>query len=187
MAEREIDVRRTALEDIVIRAPFKRRGRLDGRPAGRDDLAGQRRRGALRAPASAPSSTCRRSRSKSTSTRATSTGSRPHARGCDVSAAARAAMYPVSPARAWLRRQRRGPRGHVPGLARTRVVATLDASPTGRFITTIPAADRQRATVLMRTALHELGDSRLLGLDRFGRRVHGIGVCMIGLHEHMSR
>ena len=47
-----------------------------------------------------------------------------------------------------------------------RVDATLDGYPDwempARVITTIPAADRQRATVLVRIAFDELGDSRIL-------------------------
>ncbi len=47
-----------------------------------------------------------------------------------------------------------------------RVVANLDAYPEwdipGSVITTIPAADRQRATVLVRIAFDELGDPRIL-------------------------
>jgi Fe2+ transport system protein FeoA len=49
---------------------------------------------------------------------------------------------------------------------RQRVVANLDAYPDwdipGSVITTIPAADRQRATVLVRIAFDELGDPRIL-------------------------
>ena len=47
-----------------------------------------------------------------------------------------------------------------------RVVANLDAYPEwdipASVITTIPAADRQRATVLVRIAFNELGDARIL-------------------------
>jgi len=47
-----------------------------------------------------------------------------------------------------------------------RVVGTLDAYPDWEIpayvITTIPAADRQRATVLVRIAFDDLGDSRIL-------------------------
>ena len=103
----------------------QRRRDLEGRAARRDDLAGVGRRRLHPHRASAPSSTCRRSRSKSTSTRATSTASRPG----------------------------------------QKVEAVLDAYQDWRIpahvITTIPTADRQKATVRVRIGFDEL-DPRIL-------------------------
>ncbi len=73
VAERQVAVRRTDLDDTVIRAPFAGIAHLEGRAARRDGVAGVGRRRVHAHRASRPSSTCRRSRSRSTSTRASST------------------------------------------------------------------------------------------------------------------
>ena len=123
VAEREIDVRRTALEDTVIRGPFSgvavsthaQPGEMISPVSAGGGLYAHRRL--------QPSSTCVVATLGGSGARPPRS-SRPHARGCDP---------------------RRLPDWEIPT----------------RVITTIPAPDRQRATVLMLTAFDDLGDSRL--------------------------
>ena len=125
VAEREIDVRRTALEDTVIRAPFS------GVAISKDAQPGE-----MISPVSAGGGFTR-----------TGVCTIVDMSSLEIEVDVNESyINRVSPAQ--------------------RVVATLDAYPDWEIpasvITTIPAADRQRATVLVRIAFDELGDSRIL-------------------------
>ena len=125
VSAREIDVRRTALEDTVIRAPF------DGVAISKDAQPGE-----MVSPISAGGGFTR-------------TGI------CTIVDMASLEIE-VDVNESFINRVSDG----------QRVVANLDAYPDwdipGSVITTIPAADRQRATVLVRIAFDELGDPRIL-------------------------
>ena len=125
VADRELDVRRTALDDTVIRAPFS------GVAISKDAQPGE-----MISPVSAGGGFTRTG--VCTIVDMTSLEIE-----VDVN---ESYINRVSPAQ--------------------RVVATLDAYPDWEIpasvITTIPAADRQRATVLVRIAFDELGDPRIL-------------------------
>ena len=125
VSEREIDVRRTAVEDTVIRAPF------DGVAISKDAQPGE-----MISPISAGGGFTR-------------TGI------CTLVDMASLEIE-VDVNESYINRVS----------DRQRVVAHLDAYPQwdipGSVITTIPAADRQRATVLVRIAFDELGDPRIL-------------------------
>ena len=125
VSAREIDVRRTALEDTVIRAPF------DGVAISKDAQPGE-----MVSPISAGGGFTR-------------TGI------CTIVDMASLEIE-VDVNESYINRVSDG----------QRVVANLDAYPEwdipGSVITTIPAADRQRATVLVRIAFDELGDPRIL-------------------------
>ena len=125
VSEREIDVRRTALEDTVVRAPF------DGVAISKDAQPGE-----MVSPISAGGGFTR-------------TGI------CTIVDMASLEIE-VDVNESYINRVSDG----------QRVVAHLDAYPDwdipGSVITTIPAADRQRATVLVRIAIDELGDPRIL-------------------------
>ena len=125
MAEREIDVRRTAQEDTVIRAPFS------GVAISKDAQPGE-----MISPVSAGGGFART--------------------GVFTIVDMSSLEIEVDVNESYINRVSPG----------QRVVATLDAYPDweipARVITTIPAADRQRATVLVRIAFDELGDSRIL-------------------------
>ena len=125
VSAREIDVRRTALEDTVIRAPF------DGVAISKDAQPGE-----MVSPISAGGGFTR-------------TGI------CTIVDMASLEIE-VDVNESYINRVADG----------QRVVANLDAYPDwdipGSVITTIPAADRQRATVLVRIAFDELGDPRIL-------------------------
>ena len=125
VSEREIDVRRTALDDTVIRAPF------DGVAISKDAQPGE-----MISPISAGGGFTR-------------TGI------CTIVDMASLEIE-VDVNESYINRVS----------PRQRVVAHLDAYPDwdipGSVITTIPAADRQRATVLVRIAFDELGDPRIL-------------------------
>ena len=125
VSAREIDVRRTALEDTVIRAPF------DGVAISKDAQPGE-----MVSPISAGGGFTR-------------TGI------CTIVDMASLEIE-VDVNESYINRVSDG----------QRVVANLDAYPDwdipGSVITTIPAADRQRATVLVRIAFDELGDPRIL-------------------------
>jgi hypothetical protein len=128
-ADRRLRAAGRAAEDDARRhgraRAVQRRRDLEGRAAGRDDLAGVGRAAASRAPASARSSTCRRSRSK-----------------VDVN-------------ETYINRV-------LPG---QKVEAVLDAYQSwqdpAHVITTIPSADRQKATVKVRIGFDGL-DPRIL-------------------------
>ncbi len=125
VAEREIDVRRTALEDTVIRAPFS------GVAISKDAQPGE-----MISPVSAGGGFTR-----------TGVCTIVDMSSLEIEVDVNESyINRVSPAQ--------------------RVLATLDAYPDWEIpasvITTIPAADRQRATVLVRIAFDELGDSRIL-------------------------
>ena len=125
VAEREIDVRRTALEDTVIRAPFS------GVAISKDAQPGE-----MISPVSAGGGFTR-----------TGVCTIVDMSSLEIEVDVNESyINRVSPAQ--------------------RVLATLDAYPDwaipASVITTIPAADRQRATVLVRIAFDELGDSRIL-------------------------
>ena len=125
VAEREIDVRRTALEDTVIRAPFS------GVAISKDAQPGE-----MISPVSAGGGFTR-----------TGVCTIVDMSSLEIEVDVNESyINRVSPAQ--------------------RVVATLDAYPDWEIpasvITTIPAADRQRATVLVRIAFEELGDPRIL-------------------------
>ena len=125
VAEREIDVRRTALEDTVIRAPFS------GVAISKDAQPGE-----MISPVSAGGGFTR-----------TGVCTIVDMSSLEIEVDVNESyINRVSPAQ--------------------RVVATLDAYPDwdipASVITTIPAADRQRATVLVRIAFDELGDPRIL-------------------------
>ena len=125
VAEREIDVRRTALEDTVIRAPF------GGVAISKDAQPGE-----MISPVSAGGGFTRT--------------------GVCTIVDMSSLEIEVDVNESYINRVSPG----------QRVVATLDAYPDweipARVITTIPAADRQRATVLVRIAFDELGDPRIL-------------------------
>ena len=125
VAEREIDVRRTALEDTVIRAPFS------GVAISKDAQPGE-----MISPVSAGGGFTRT--------------------GVCTIVDMSSLEIEVDVNESYINRVSPG----------QRVLATLDAYPDweipGRVITTIPAADRQRATVLVRIAFDELGDPRIL-------------------------
>ena len=125
VAEREIDVRRTALEDTVIRAPFS------GVAISKDAQPGE-----MISPVSAGGGFTR-----------TGVCTIVDMSSLEIEVDVNESyINRVSPAQ--------------------RVVANLDAYPDWEIpasvITTIPAADRQRATVLVRIAFDELGDPRIL-------------------------
>ncbi len=125
VSAREIDVRRTALDDTVIRAPFS------GVAISKDAQPGE-----MISPVSAGGGSTR-------------TGI------CTI----------VDMASLGIEVDVNG--GYINRVSpRQRVVANLDAYPEwdvpASVITTIPAADRQRATVLVRIAFDELGDPRIL-------------------------
>ena len=125
VAEREIDVRRTALEDTVIRAPFS------GVAISKDAQPGE-----MISPVSAGGGFTR-----------TGVCTIVDMSSLEIEVDVNESyINRVSPSQ--------------------RVVATLDAYPDWEIpasvITTIPAADRQRATVLVRIAFDELGDPRIL-------------------------
>ena len=125
VAEREIDVRRTALEDTVIRAPFS------GVAISKDAQPGE-----MISPVSAGGGFTRT--------------------GVCTIVDMSSLEIEVDVNESYINRVS----------PEQRVVATLDAYPDwqipARVITTIPAADRQRATVLVRIAFDELGDPRIL-------------------------
>ena len=125
VAEREIDVRRTALEDTVIRAPFK------GVAISKDAQPGE-----MISPVSAGGGFTRT--------------------GICTIVDMDSLEIEVDVNEAYINRVSNG----------QRVVAMLDAYPDWEIpasvITTIPAADRQRATVLVRIGFDELGDPRIL-------------------------
>jgi RND family efflux transporter MFP subunit len=125
VAEREIDVRRTALEDTVIRAPFS------GVAISKDAQPGE-----MISPVSAGGGFTR-----------TGVCTIVDMSSLEIEVDVNESyINRVSPAQ--------------------RVVANLDAYPDWEIpasvITTIPTADRQRATVLVRIAFDELGDPRIL-------------------------
>ena len=125
VAEREIDVRRTALEDTVIRAPFS------GVAISKDAQPGE-----MISPVSAGGGFTRT--------------------GVCTIVDMTSLEIEVDVNESYINRVS----------PNQRVVATLDAYPDWEIpasvITTIPAADRQRATVLVRIAFDELGDPRIL-------------------------
>ena len=125
VAEREIDVRRTALEDTVIRAPFS------GVAISKDAQPGE-----MISPLSAGGAFTRT--------------------GVCTIVDMSSLEIEVDVNESYINRVS----------PEQRVVATLDAYPDWEIpasvITTIPAADRQRATVLVRIAFDELGDPRIL-------------------------
>ena len=125
VAEREIDVRRTALEDTVIRAPFS------GVAISKDAQPGE-----MISPVSAGGGFTRT--------------------GVCTIVDMSSLEIEVDVNESYINRVS----------SSQRVVATLDAYPDWEIpasvITTIPAADRQRATVLVRIAFDELGDPRIL-------------------------
>ena len=125
VSAREIDVRRTALDDTVIRAPFS------GVAISKDAQPGE-----MISPVSAGGGFTR-------------TGI------CTIVDMASLEIE-VDVNESYINRVS----------PRQRVVANLDAYPEwdvpASVITTIPAADRQRATVLVRIAFDELGDPRIL-------------------------
>ena len=125
VADRELDVRRTALDDTVIRAPFS------GVAISKDAQPGE-----MISPVSAGGGFTR-----------TGVCTIVDMSSLEIEVDVNESyINRVSPAQ--------------------RVVATLDAYPDWEIpasvITTIPAADRQRATVLVRIAFDELGDPRIL-------------------------
>ena len=125
LAEREIDVRRTALEDTVIRAPFT------GIAISKDAQPGE-----MISPVSAGGGFTRT--------------------GICTIVDMSSLEIEVDVNESYINRVS----------PEQRVIATLDAYPEwdipASVITTIPAADRQRATVLVRIAFDELGDPRIL-------------------------
>ena len=125
VAEREFDVRRTALEETVIRAPFS------GVAVSRDAQPGE-----IISPGSAGGGFTRT--------------------GVCTIVDMSSLEIEVDVNESYIDRVSSG----------QRVVAILNAYPDweipARVITTIPAADRQRATVLVRIGFDELGDSRIL-------------------------
>jgi RND family efflux transporter MFP subunit len=125
VADRELDVRRTALDDTVIRAPFS------GVAISKDAQPGE-----MISPVSAGGGFTR-----------TGVCTIVDMSSLEIEVDVNESyINRVSPAQ--------------------RVVATLDAYPDWEIpasvITTIPTADRQRATVLVRIAFDELGDPRIL-------------------------
>ena len=125
VAEREIDMRRTALEDTVIRAPFS------GVAISKDAQPGE-----MISPVS--------------------TGGGFTRTGVCTIVDMSSLEIEVDVNESYINRVSPS----------QRAVATLDAYPDWEIpasvITTIPAADRQRATVLVRIAFDELGDPRIL-------------------------
>ena len=125
VAEREIDVRRTAREDTVIRAPFS------GVAISRDAQPGE-----IISPMSAGGGFTRT--------------------GVCTIVDMSSLEIEVDVNESYIDRVSPG----------QRVLATLNAYPDweipARVITTIPAADRQRATVLVRIGFEEFGDPRIL-------------------------
>ena len=125
VAEREIDVQRTALENTVIRAPFS------GVAISKDAQPGE-----MISPVSAGGGFTRT--------------------GVCTIVDMSSLEIEVDVNESYINRVSPG----------QRVVGTLDAYPDWEIpayvITTVPAADRQRATVLVRIAFDDLGDSRIL-------------------------
>ena len=125
VAEREVDVRRTSLDDTVIRAPF-----------GGIAVSKNAQPGEMISPVSAGGGFTRT--------------------GISTVVDMDSLEIEVDVNEAYINRVSNG----------QRVVANLDAYPDwdipASVITTIPAADRQRATVLVRIAFDELGDPRIL-------------------------
>ena len=125
VAEREIDVRRTSLDDTIIRAPF-----------GGIAISKNAQPGEMISPVSAGGGFTRT--------------------GISTIVDMDSLEIEVDVNEAYINRVSDG----------QRVVANLDAYPDwdipASVITTIPAADRQRATVLVRIAFDELGDPRIL-------------------------
>ena len=125
VAEREIDVRRTSLDDTVIRAPF-----------GGIAISKNAQPGEMISPVSAGGGFTRT--------------------GISTIVDMDSLEIEVDVNEAYINRVSDG----------QRVVANLDAYSDwdipASVITTIPAADRQRATVLVRIAFDELGDPRIL-------------------------
>ncbi len=125
VAEREVDVRRTSLDDTVIRAPF-----------GGVAVSKNAQPGEMVSPVSAGGGFTRT--------------------GISTVVDMDSLEIEVDVNEAYINRVSDG----------QRVVANLDAYPDwdipASVITTVPAADRQRATVLVRIAFDELGDPRLL-------------------------
>ena len=125
VAEREIDVRRIALEDTVIRAPFS------GVAISKDAQPGE-----MISPVTAGGGFTRT--------------------GLCTIVDMSSLEIEVDVNESYINRV----------APNQRVVAVLDAYPDWEIpasvITTVPAADRQRATVLVRIAFDELGDSRIL-------------------------
>ena len=125
VAEREVDVRRTSLDDTVIRAPF-----------GGIAVSKNAQPGEMISPVSAGGGFTRT--------------------GISTVVDMESLEIEVDVNEAYINRVSDG----------QRVVANLDAYPDwdipASVITTIPAADRQRATVLVRIAFDELGDPRIL-------------------------
>jgi RND family efflux transporter MFP subunit len=125
VAEREIDVFRTQLDDMVIRAPF------DGVAISKDAEEGE-----MISPVSAGGGFTRT--------------------GVSTLVDMTSLEIEVDVNESYINRVRDD----------QRVVANLDAYPDWEIpasvITTIPTADRQRATVLVRIAFDELGDPRIL-------------------------
>ena len=125
VAEREVDVRRTSLDDTVIRAPF-----------GGIAVSKNAQPGEMISPVSAGGGFTRT--------------------GISTVVDMDSLEVEVDVNEAYINRVSDG----------QRVVANLDAYPDwdipASVITTIPAADRQRATVLVRIAFDELGDPRIL-------------------------
>ena len=125
VAEREVDVRRTSLDDTVIRAPF-----------GGVAISKNAQPGEMISPVSAGGGFTRT--------------------GISTIVDMDSLEIEVDVNEAYINRVSDG----------QRVVANLDAYPDwdipASVITTVPAADRQRATVLVRIAFDELGDPRLL-------------------------
>ena len=125
VAEREVDVRRTSLDDTVIRAPF-----------GGVAISKNAQPGEMISPVSAGGGFTRT--------------------GISTIVDMDSLEIEVDVNEAYINRVSDG----------QRVVANLDAYPDwdipASVITTVPAADRQRATVLVRIAFDELGDPRIL-------------------------
>ena len=125
VAEREIDVHRTSLDDTIIRAPF-----------GGVAISKNAQPGEMISPVSAGGGFTRT--------------------GISTIVDMDSLEIEVDVNEAYINRVSDG----------QRVVANLDAYPDwdipASVITTIPAADRQRATVLVRIAFEELGDPRIL-------------------------
>ena len=125
VAEREVDVRRTSIDDTVIRAPF-----------GGIAISKNAQPGEMISPVSAGGGFTRT--------------------GISTVVDMDSLEIEVDVNEAYINRVSNG----------QRVVANLDAYPDwdipASVITTIPAADRQRATVLVRIAFDELGDPRIL-------------------------
>ncbi len=125
VARREVDVRRTSLDDTIIRAPF-----------GGIAISKNAQPGEMISPVSAGGGFTRT--------------------GISTIVDMDSLEIEVDVNEAYINRVSDG----------QRVVANLDAYPDwdipASVITTVPAADRQRATVLVRIAFDELGDPRIL-------------------------